>query len=84
MNTNYNNKKGRPVTKGTMSEVVKPKRRLYSRRTSSNKLADVIEMKMDLVKTLVDMGIVLSNTHSIASKLISMGWIKTQKIEKDT
>ena len=81
---NYSNNRGRPIKKGRMNEVVKPKKRLFSRQTRQDKTVATNEMQLDLVRILTDLGIVLSNTRTISGRLIDAGWVKHTKIEKDT
>ena len=79
---NYTKTVNPSVTKGKMSDVIKPRKRLFTRSTSQNSTEATNEMKLDLVTVLTDLGLVLSKTHSIASSLVQKGWIKTEKIKQ--
>ena len=81
--SNYTNDERKPFKKGKMSEVIKPKRRLFTRLTTKTSEDTTLVLKTDLVRIFADLGIVLQNTHTIARKLVKEGWVKTKKIERD-
>jgi len=73
-----------PFKKGKMSDVIKPKRRLFTRETSGTNEDYTLQMRIDLVKILANLGINLQNTHTIAKNLVNEGWVKHEKIKKDS
>ena len=81
---NYSSNKGDPRKKGKLSDVVHPKKQLFTRMKSADKLEMIAELQSDLVVMFTDLGIVLSNTNTMARSLVAKGWIKVHKIEKDT
>jgi len=81
---NYSSNKGDPRKKGKLSDVVKPKKKLFTRVSAKDKLETIAELQSDLVVMFTDLGIVLSNTNTMARSLVAKGWIKVKKIEKDT
>ena len=65
-----------------MSDIIKPRKRLFTRSTPQNITEATNEMKLDLVTVFTDLGLVLSKTHSIARCLVQKGWVKTIKIKQ--
>ena len=85
MKTNYSNNDNKsPLKRGKLSDVVKPRRSLYKRMSTADKIVTITEMRLDLVQILAEIGIILQNTHTISKLLIARGWVKTKKIEKGT
>ena len=84
MGSNYTKKDTPSVKVGKIADVIKPKKRLFTRTANKSSEEHVIAMKVDIVQILAGMGIVLSNTHTIARDLISRGWVKTIKMDKNT
>lgn len=80
---NYSKNKSAPVKGGRLSDVVKPRKRRFTRVPAETPAEVVVALKMDLVQVLADLGIVLSNVHTIARHLVQKGWIQSKKIEKD-
>ena len=84
LDVNYSNTNGKsPFKKGELKDVVRPKRR-FTKVTERNDVDLVFEMKADIIRVLADLGIVIQNTHTIASHLIRAGWVKTKQNKKDT
>ena len=80
---NYTSNNEKPFKKGKMSDVVKPKKRLFRRLSNSDKSASTYALQSDLVQILADLGIVIQNVHTISRKLINRGWVKTKQIEEE-
>ena len=82
---NYSNgrNKSAPIKGGRLSDVVRPRKRLFTRVLPDSTTATANELKADLVQALADMGIVISNVHSLARQLVEKGWARVKKIEKD-
>ena len=80
---NYTNDGNKPFKKGKITDIVKLKRRLFTRLRGKTSEKEVIALKVDLIRVLTDIGLVLQNTHTIARGLVKLGWVKTKNIEKD-
>lgn len=80
---NYTNDGNRALRKGRISDVVKLRKRLFTRIPHRDVAETTTELSVDLVQILTDLGIILSNTHTIARLLVSRGWRKIKQIEKD-
>lgn len=72
-----------PVKAERLSDVVKPRKRRFTRIPVDTPAVTVEDLRIDLVQVLSDAGIVLSGVHQLARKLCERGWAKVKKIEKD-
>ncbi len=73
-----------PVKAERLSDVVKPRKRRFTRIPVNTPTVTVEDLRVDLVQVLSDAGIVLSGVHQLARKLVERGWARTKNvIEKD-
>ncbi len=83
MNYSKSNNSRSPVKRGRLSDVVKLKRPLVTKMSKMSDKETVSELASDLVRILVDSGIIIKGTYKIARALEKCGWVKVRKIKRD-